>query len=36
MAIASDYSQLFSLGLLLIRLIFGLVMVAHVAQKLFG
>lgn len=34
MAIASDYSQLF--GLLLIRLIFGLVMVAHVAQKLFG
>ena len=36
MAIAYGDTQLFNLGLLLIRVIFGLVMVAHGAEKLFG
>jgi putative oxidoreductase len=36
MAIAYGDSLLFNLGLLLIRLIFGLLMAGHGAQKLFG
>ena len=36
MAIAYGDLLLFNLGLLLIRLIFGLLMAAHAAQKLFG
>jgi putative oxidoreductase len=36
MAIAYGDTVLFSLGLLLIRLIFGLMMAAHGTQKLFG
>jgi putative oxidoreductase len=36
MAIAYGDPLLFNLGLLLVRVIFGLVMVAHAAQKLFG
>ena len=36
MAIAYGDSLLFNLGLLLIRVVFGLVMAAHGSQKLFG